>query len=300
VFSLPPEIPGRVLVLGIKGLHQFDPYFLVQAFAYTWGRMVGGKPPEFAGDWIPAGKGMVSRLSPLALARELDDEEVWSFVRSQLLNRVPENTGAVILPPVMGYIKASERLDELRRTLALPVGEALSGPESVPGYRLQQALILGARTQGITVKWGTRLTGCSPGDSSPSLVLCLKNGSSESHVETGTLVLSVGKFLGGTVGPARPNHDLLPALDIETGFRDPGESRLFSPQTEAFMGTGVEVDHLLRPQRLMPLQGGDSWQGKVFVAGAALANTTPGAGTGMGMAVSTGMLAGILAARRVS
>src|SRR5690606_30980959 len=135
------------LVCGILGL----PGFTAPALARLWGdaaRVRLAVATLDAGPLTPP-----AGWSPIALAATLEREP---GPLADALARAVRETGATraILPPVLGLEQGEAVRGTLAAAAGVPVGEMLGVPPSVPGWRLDRALLAAAEAHGVEVVAG--------------------------------------------------------------------------------------------------------------------------------------------------
>jgi glycerol-3-phosphate dehydrogenase subunit B len=173
----------------------------------------------------------------------------------------------------------------------VPVAEAVADPPSVPGLRLDAALLARLAGAGVEVVIGGVGPGGGPGRA-------VRIG--ETLVEARSWVLATGRFIGGGVerrgGLVEPLLGL-PVLASEAGAAGlalagrPPSLLTFRKRAVAqpLLAAGVAVDQACRPIDEAGRLVGD----RIFAAGAIIGGHEHAAdGTGLGVAILSGWVAG--------
>lgn len=203
-------------VVGIAGLPGFRPAPL----ARLWG---AGAHALLELDGTPA-----AGWSPVSLAARLDADPA-------LLARPLAALGTarhVVLPAVLGLDRHADVLTQLA-PLSLEIGEALGAAPSVPGWRLDRALLHALAAAAVTVRQGRVVDRRTQGDRLEAVTLAGDVASGELTADR--FVLATGRFVGGGITAS----DVTDAVDVAHG-RALREARL----VERALGCDVWVDHL--------------------------------------------------------
>lgn len=236
---------------------------------------------------------------PHELARALDApgaaEALGDRLRAALAGR---GAGAVLLPPVLGLAPGGRTVERIAAAAGLAVAETLSDVPSVPGLRLQAALEARLRAAGVEV-----LTGAVQGVGGPGDPVAV--GSVALHA--GCWILATGRFVGG--GIARRGVLVEPVLGLPVQAAEGREAGVHLAQRPAasltvrdrrapqpLLSAGLKVDATLRPLDGM----GRPIHPRLLAAGAVVGGHEQATdGTGLGVAILTGFLAGRTAAAGV-
>jgi glycerol-3-phosphate dehydrogenase subunit B len=186
--------------------------------------------------------------------------------------------------------------DRIAAAAGLPVAETLSDVPSVPGLRLQRALEARLRGAGVvSVTAGIAAGWAVPGEPVDA---------GGTPVRAGAWVLATGRFVGG--GIARRGTLVEPALRLPVEAAEGREAGVHLASRPAasltvrdrrapqpLLSAGLRVDAGLRPldERGRPVHP------RLFAAGAVIGGHEQATdGTGLGVAILTGWLAGRAAA----
>jgi glycerol-3-phosphate dehydrogenase subunit B len=285
-------VRGRLVVAGFRGHVSFDAALVAGGLARY--RPRGGPEVSALEVALPPGAGPASR--PHELARALDAPGGAEALGDALRAALPAGTGAVLLPPVLGLDLGARVLERLAEHAGVPVAETLSDVPSVPGLRLHRALERRLAAAGIEVIQGELAGAPEPG--APVTA-------GEAVITAPAWVLATGRFVGG--GIARRGLLAEPSLRLpvqaaegrEAGVRlavRPAASLTVRDRREPqpLLSAGLRVDAGLRPVD----EGGRVVHPRLFAAGAVVGGHEQATdGTGLGVAVLTGFLAGHAAAR---
>jgi glycerol-3-phosphate dehydrogenase subunit B len=236
---------------------------------------------------------------PHELARALEAPGAAERLGEALRAALPAGAGAVLLPPVLGLAPGARVPERIAAAAGVPVAETLSDVPSVPGLRLQAALEGRLRAAGVVVVQGAVRGAGVPGDA-------VEVGAA--RVRAGAWVLATGRFVGG--GVERRGGLLEPALGLAVQAaegREAGVHLSLRPAAsltvrdrrapQPLLSAGLRVDPALRPvdERGRPVHPA------LFAAGAVIGGHEQATdGTGLGVAILTGFLAGRAAAGAAS
>ena len=240
-------VEDGALVCGILGL----PGFTAPALARLWG---DAARVELAAATLDAGPlTPPAGWSPVALAAALEREP---GPLADALARAVRESGATraILPPVLGLERGESVRAALAAAAGVPVGEMLGIPPSVPGWRLDRALLAAAEAHGIEVITG-RAGDPEIADGRVAAVRVRADDGTEQRVAARAIVLAAGKFAGGGIVAAEQLRE--PALacpvwveHLGATFNAPEPLALTRPDRDAaqpLLGAGVRDDGSGRP-----------------------------------------------------
>jgi glycerol-3-phosphate dehydrogenase subunit B len=284
---------GIVGVIGIAGHAGFVAKdFVPKALSFY---------PEFMG-WKHAtihfeGLAGAQNLTNAAVAHLLEDDRVFQYFADSLERKIKElEADRVVLPPVLGISKATQRIEELNRRFKLPVGELLGAHHSIPGYRLSVALEKALRSAGVTVLEGeavaTRIENAA--------VRYVEVNVDGKHqvLAVDQVLLATGKFLGGGLRRETSFRETLFNLPVWSQDRNTAAMDILeftdpNPLArQALFEVGVRVDDRMRPLK----ENGKVLAGNLFAAGSILRGYNFAAEKcGAGVALATGYAAAMSA-----
>ncbi|HET9598148.1 MAG TPA: FAD-dependent oxidoreductase [Anaeromyxobacteraceae bacterium] len=282
---------GPIAVVGFRGHLGFDARLVAGGLAR---HAAAGAPEAIAVEVDLFMREEQSLARPHELARALDAPHGAEHAGEVLRRALPAGAGVALLPPVLGLDPASLAAERLSRAAGLPVAETLSDVPSVPGWRLQAAIDARLAASGVEVI-SAEVEGDGPG--------CPARAG-ELEIEAPRWVLATGRFVGG--GIVRRGRLVEPLLGLPVTASEGGASGIhLAPRPSAtltarerrapqpLLAAGVRVDRALRP---LGADGRPVHPG-LFAAGAVVGGHEAAAdGTGMGVAILTGFLAGRAAA----
>jgi anaerobic glycerol-3-phosphate dehydrogenase len=283
-------VEDGALVCGILGL----PGFTAPALARLWGdaaRVRLAAATLDAGPLTPP-----AGWSPVALAAALEREP---GPLADALRRAVRETGATraILPPVLGLERGEQARAAVAAAAGVPVGEMLGIPPSVPGWRLDRALLAAAETYGVEVIAGR--AGDPEVEGGRVAAVRVRADGAELRVAARAIVLAAGKFAGGGIVADERLRE--PALGCPVWVEHlgavldtPEPLALTRPDREAaqpLLGAGVRDDGGGRPVD----RRGDVVYSNVRVAGSIRAGMET-ARLGLGKAAADGWAMGEVAA----
>jgi glycerol-3-phosphate dehydrogenase subunit B len=281
------------LVCGIAGLPSFRPAALTVLWSHAADLPRHALQPVTL--VLPATP--AAGWSPVSLAAVLEEDP--QRLAGPLARAAREHGAArAFLPAILGMNEHARVLAEVRKTAGVAIGEALGVAPSLPGWRLDQALMRALDLAGVTVLTGR----VKQRTSADRLVTAVTATTSQGNVSirTGALVLATGKFIGGGIATSAEFVEAALGSDvardrIDGRFRDASESIALTdagrrmPQSLLSMGVRSNEDG-------QPLSArGEVAVTNAFLAGAVRAGTET-ALLGLGHAAAQGWAAGLRAA----
>jgi glycerol-3-phosphate dehydrogenase subunit B len=281
------------LVCGIAGLGAFRP----RALARLWSDAAGLSADGVAAATLTLDGTPAAGWSPASLARHIAGrpahlgEAIARAVRAHGASRA-------IVPAVLGLDDHGSVLDAVTRAAGVPVGEALGHAPSLPGWRLDRALLRVLEAAGIELVAG-RVIAQTSGDNAVTAVT-VERDAGQSIIRADGFVLATGKFIGGGIRAESAFADTAFACDVGierfTRTIDDAHAALLltdpvRTEPQPLLGMGVRATETGLPL----LASGDVAFNNVFVAGSLRAGTET-AVLGLGAAAHDGWNAGSRAA----
>ena len=292
------DVRGTLVVCGFEGHLGWDPG-LVASGAERVRALGGPSPRAVLLDLFRWEEGALGR--PFDLARLLEAPGAAEEAGRVLRRVLARGDAAAVLPPVLGIDPGARVPERIAAEAGIPVAEILSDLPSVPGLRFHRAIEARLAAAGVEVLQGEVRSGAGP--DLPAAV-----GGRE--VVARSWVLATGRFVGGGIerrGELREGVLGLPVVASEGPFSDPSIRFAARPPAsltlrdsrapQPLLAAGLRVD-----EELHPLDAeGRVLHPRIFAAGAVVGGHDPASdGTGMGVAMFTGWLAGRSAAGRDS
>jgi len=229
-------------------------------------------------------------MRPHELARVLEVEGAAEEAGRRLRLVLPAGAAVALLPPVLGLSPGARVAERIAESAGLPVAETLSEVPSVPGLRLDAALKRRLAAAGVEVLEGEAVAAGAPGST-------IRAG--EREVQAPAWVLATGRFTGGGIVRRGKLEEALLGLPVEVpngvGALADLAARPSASLTardrhapQALFTAGVAIDERLRPLEV----GGAPAHPRLFAAGAVVSGHDVADGTGLGVAILTGYLAG--------
>lgn len=282
-----------VLVLGIAGLPSFRAAALAALWADAAGRAeplrhatitIADTPP---GGWSTAALAALLEREPGRLADAVAD----AAHRHQ--------AGRVIVPAVLGTVEHSRVFDALQAA-GPTVGEALGVAPSLPGWRLDRALMRALDTAQVDVVTG-RVTAHTAHDGVLSNVTIAATAGDvgSTTISASSFVLATGKFIGGGITTSDRFTDTVFGSDVairrfDRSFSEPDTVLALTDavrtEPQPVMAAGVATDDAAR----MVTASGDVVFSNVFVAGSVRGGVETAA-LDLGSAAHDGWAAGLRA-----
>lgn len=279
----------HITVVGIVHLEEFSAGYLAQTLQELL-QPEGYGPIDFREIELPGFTGGTSFEASLAIEENLD-------VFRGLCQGIAGD-GHVAFPPVLGIARHREVGEAVRGAGIEDFSEALAVPTSIPGFRLQAALDRALEKRGVRVNTG-RVLGGEVSQRKVRSLLVEINGREES-IEVGAVVLATGKYLGGGIRKERTFQESifhLPVFLEGRWIKDDFIRDLLQPEPlgpHPVFRAGIKVDGRLCPLNLRD----EPLAENLFAAGAVLSGGSfAGDGGGLGVAVLSGMKAGMEASR---
>jgi glycerol-3-phosphate dehydrogenase subunit B len=288
-------VRGTLAVVGFADHLAFDAGLVADGLRRL-GRVGAPHAAEVELDLPPVGGGPIAMAHALARALEAPGaaEELGDRLRAVL----PARATVALLPPVLGLSAQARVAERIAERAGLPIAEPLSDVPSVPGLRLDAALQEALAAAGVEVLTGSL---SAPVRLDEPIELAGR------VVEARSFVLATGRFLGGGILRDRGLREPvlgLPVLAAEGGqagvhLADRPATTLTHRSRRAdqpLLSAGIQVDGELRPLG----EDGRPVHDRLFAAGAILGGHEQAVdGTGLGLAVLTGWLAGRAASGKV-
>jgi glycerol-3-phosphate dehydrogenase subunit B len=285
-------VDGLLAVAGFRGHLSFDAPLVAAGLARLSGR--GG--PRVAAVDLELPSIVDPWARPHELAAALERPGAAEACGEALRAALPPGAAAALLPPVLGLDPAARVAERISEAAGLPVAETLSDVPSVPGLRLWRALEARLRAAGVEVVQGELAGAPAPGE---------PVAAGDRAVRAPAWVLATGRFVGG--GIARRGVLVEPALRLPVQAAEGAEAGVHLASRPAaslttrdrrasqpLLSAGLRVDASLRPVD----EGGRPVHPRLFAAGAVVGGHEHATdGTGFGVAILTGWLAGRTAAR---
>jgi glycerol-3-phosphate dehydrogenase subunit B len=289
---------GLAVAVGFSGHLGFEPRLV--AAAVTRLTPAGGPKGAFAEAAFFTGPND-GALRPVELARALEQPGAAEALGAAIRAVLPRGATVALLAPVLGLDPAARVHARVEAAAGLPVAEVVSDPPSVPGLRLDAALLARLIEADVALLQGDVAAGGGPGR---VVQVGGIGGAGGVSVEAAAWVLATGRFLGGGLARgdrlAEPLFDL-PVLASEVGAAGltlagrPPASLTLRERTAAqpLLAAGVMVDETGRPldERGVPVHQ------RLYAAGALIGGHEHAADqTGLGVAILSGWRAGCGAA----
>jgi glycerol-3-phosphate dehydrogenase subunit B len=291
--------PGTraAIVCGIAGL----PSFHAASLAVLWSEEAGLPDGALQAVTVMLDGTPTAGWSPASLAALLDREPERL---GHAIRRVAKELDArsAIVPAVLGIDNHARTVDAICETAGILVGEALGVAPSVPGWRLDQALLRAIADSRVQLIAGRVVRAESRDGIAGSVSVQTAAGLIEVHGLC--YVLAAGKFTGGGITAAEEFEERTLGCDVALErfartIDDPGAALMLTDpvrtEPQPVLAAGVRVDGDGRPLT----ESNDVYLRNVFVAGSVRAGIETAA-LGLGGAMHQGWSAGERAAALAS
>jgi glycerol-3-phosphate dehydrogenase subunit B len=278
---------ARLAVVGLRSLKDFFPSLLAENLPRAdlpAGARVEARPVEIATSPRP---GRADVAGPVH-ARGLDDPGLRRALAAELRPRI-EPGETVAMPAVLGMERAGEAWDDLQDLLGAPVVEIPTLPPSVPGMRLQRALLAALDAAGGRLLLGPPATGVE-GAGGRVTGVRVRDAARTRTLPADAVVLATGGFAAG--GIELDSHGALceTVAGLPVTGPPPGAPRL-SPthlDHQPLMRSGLRVDAAMHP---VDDDGNPAWS-NLHAAGALIAGAEPWREkSGEGVSIASGYAA---------
>ncbi len=191
------QLDGDTLVCGIAGL----PGFHARALARMW----SGGAADLRSTVMSIPGTPAAGWSPVSLARVIDTDASMARAVADALRAIAarEHAPRIVVPAVFGTSSESRLITELFEGDGIAVGEALGVPPSLPGWRLDRALLMTLERAGVRVI-NARAVEAVVAGRTVSSVRFVSTGdgtaafsSSFDSISARHIVLASGKYAGG-------------------------------------------------------------------------------------------------------
>ena len=280
-------VRGPLAVVGFRGHLGFDAALVASGLERYRAR--GGPEIALAELDLPAPE--LAQARPHELARALEAPGVAEELGARLRDVLPAGVGAALLPPVLGLAPEARVAARIAAAAGLPVAETTSDVPSVPGLRLQRALEARLAAAGVEVVTGTAV---APGGPDAPLEVGGR------ALVAAAWVLATGRFVGGGIARRGALVETVLGLEVQAAEgREAGVHLSVRPAAsltlrdrrapQPLLSAGLRVDAALRPVDAL----GAPAHERLFAAGAVIGGHEQATdGTGLGVAILTGWLAG--------
>jgi glycerol-3-phosphate dehydrogenase subunit B len=231
---------ARCLLVDFEGLREYSARAMSESLATRWPGLRTLRL-DFPGPGV-AGE---TNAAHVARALELAENRarLGALIRPHL-----GDAQFVGLPALLGIRRTNAIVDELSRSLGVPVFEVPTMPTSVPGLRLKEALEHAVAARGVQRLVHGRVVAV---ESEPTgFALSVQGEPSEPVIRARALVLATGRFMsGGLVADRRVVREPLLGLPVtQPASREAWHhSDLFDRRGHALNRAGLEVDGDFRP-----------------------------------------------------
>lgn len=277
----------RLAVVGLRALKDFFPAYLADSLPgadLPAGVVVRARPVELSFSPRPGRADVAGQV----FARALDDPGVRRHLADDLRPRI-EPSETVALPAVLGLERATEAWDDLQDRLGTTVVEIPTLPPSVPGMRLQRALLAALSAAGGRLVLGPVAVGVQGANGRVTAVR-VRDAARVRPFAADAVVLATGGFASGGIELDSRGALSETVAGLPVAGPAPGEPRL-SPRhldPQPLLRAGLAVDAAMRP---VDGEGRPVWA-NLHAAGALVAGAEPWREkSGEGIAIAGGYAA---------
>lgn len=231
----------------------------------------------------------LEELHPEHVARSLD-LSANRVALARLIKSLVRDFEYIGFPALLGMYNSLEAVAELETLLEKPIFEIPTPPVSVPGIRLQEAMINGLGINKNFYSLSTMATRVTKTDDK-TFVTTIKGNNGSRTIVSRAVLLATGRFLGkGLVAGRRGIREALMNLFVaQPESRDAWHrTSLFDPQGHPVNRAGIQTDSAFRP---LNFPGGPVMD-NLYVAGSILAGSDwMRMKCGSGVAIATALAA---------
>jgi glycerol-3-phosphate dehydrogenase subunit B len=276
------EEKAPTLILDFTGMKLFSARQIASSLGKIW--------PGLRSKTIDFPKSeLLEELHPEHVARVLD----LSANRVALARRIKplvKDVEYIGFPALLGMYKSVEAVAELETLLGRPIFEIPTPPVSVPGIRLQEAMINGLGINKIFYSLSTMATKVTRTDGK-EFITTIKGNNGNQTIVSKAVLLATGRFLGkGLVAGRRGICEPLMNLFVTQPESRDGWHRtsLFDPKGHPVNRAGIQTDSAFRPLT----SSGEPVLDGLYVAGSILAGSDwMRMKCGSGVAIATALAA---------
>lgn len=211
-----------------------------------------------------------------ALTGEYLKEKLLSFLKQHA-----QPATLFVFPALLGILPGENIFHDIEKTLKAKILELPGSLPSIPGQRLNKALISALKEEGVVFRFNNEGVGFKENSGRIAAIKVSEAGGKVREISAKSFVLATGSFWGGglqasTVGVQEPifNSDTFVPEDFADNFN--------------FLESGIQTDQYLRPVKKYT---------NLFACGNILKNFNYlKNNSGLGLALLTGYKAGLLAA----
>jgi glycerol-3-phosphate dehydrogenase subunit B len=279
----------RVVAVGFKGYGDFYPQMFLD-------NLDSRLFPRVQKEARIIDLGIRANLKSNYLANLLSNQRILQRIIQELLVDIQQGNVPMtnsdredtlfVLPAVLGENCSYTIWRTLTTALSAQVIEAPGLPPSIPGLRLQKALMRYLADQGVEIRANAQVSGYEERNGRVSFVKVLDGSQVEHRIEAKNFILATGSFWGGGLNA---RQDILeePVFNLPVKREERLMSDMFmSLDGQAFLSAGLEVSESLRPN--------PNWA-NLYCAGSILAYSNYAAEkSGLGLALATGYKTGSL------
>ena len=200
-FDLFKNKEEHIVIVKVKNHTNFSPSLIKERFKEYIFKKASSKTAISVSE---IDLGLPINASDMAIAEMIEQKDV----REKLTNGLrkiaeKEQPSLFLMPPILGLDASYSVLESITKEIRIPMVETLGYYESIPGIRIQRAMMNLLERKGIRVINGDVVNFSSKNSKIENLII--KDNKEEMALNVGEVILATGKWIGGGI---RQQNDL--------------------------------------------------------------------------------------------
>lgn len=230
------------------------------------------------------------KVSAIDIARALEEEANFNVFADKLAS-ILKDEDLLALPAILGYMNVGQIHERLEEQLGCKIFEVLSIPPSVPGQRLQIALMEAALKNGVKFFNGFEASKASIKALSCKGIEATSIAGKKFDFRADVFILATGRFIsGGIVSEKGKVFEPVFNLPVHIDGGELVDTEMFPVESHSMSNAGILVNSRLKPID----EKGRTIAENIYVVGSILSGYNyDSEKSGLGVALATGYKAGL-------